>query len=91
MSVMAQEAKDFSLTEALDFALEHNAQMINADRDVQAAYAQKWSTIAIGLPQISASGSYQNQLKDPSLFYLENFLEESQEPMFRSLLVKNNK
>ncbi len=65
MSVMAQEAKDFSLTEALDFALEHNAQMINADRDVQAAYAQKWSTIAIGLPQISASGSYQNQLKRP--------------------------
>jgi len=65
MSVIAQEAKDFSLTEALNFALEHNAQMINADRDVQAAYAQKWSTIAIGLPQISASGSYQNQLKRP--------------------------
>jgi len=34
MSVIAQEAKDFSLTEALNFALEHNAQMINADRDV---------------------------------------------------------
>jgi len=65
MSVIAQEAKDFSLTEALNFALEHNAQMINADLDVQAAYAQKWSTIAIGLPQISASGSYQNQLKRP--------------------------
>lgn len=55
----------FSLEEALEFAYENNAQMINSDRDVQAAYAQKWATIASGLPQISASGSYQDQLKRP--------------------------
>ncbi len=55
----------FSLDEALQFAYENNSQMINADRDVQAAYAQKWATIASGLPQISASGSYQDQLKRP--------------------------
>lgn len=55
----------FSLEDALNYAYENNAQMINADRDVQAAYAQKWATIASGLPQISASGSYQDQLKRP--------------------------
>jgi len=62
---MAQEENHFSLTQALDYALAHNAQMINASRDVQAAYAQKWATIAMGLPQVSAESSYQNQLKRP--------------------------
>ena len=65
LGLMAQEENHFSLTQALDYALAHNAQMINASRDVQAAYAQKWATIATGLPQVSAESSYQNQLKRP--------------------------
>ena len=65
LGLMAQEEDHFSLTQALDYALAHNAQMINASRDVQAAYAQKWATIAMGLPQVSAESSYQNQLKRP--------------------------
>ena len=65
LGLMAQEGNHFSLTQALDYALAHNAQMINASRDVQAAYAQKWATIATGLPQVSAESSYQNQLKRP--------------------------
>ncbi len=55
----------FTLEEALKFAYENNTQMINADRDVQAAYAQKWATIASGLPQINAAGAYQDQIKLP--------------------------
>jgi len=65
LGLMAQEENHFSLTQALDYALAHNAQMINASRDVQAAHAQKWATIAMGLPQVSAESSYQNQLKRP--------------------------
>ncbi|NVJ72544.1 MAG: TolC family protein [Flavobacteriaceae bacterium] len=57
--------KAFTLEEALKFAYENNTQMINADRDVQAAYAQKWATIASGLPQINAAGAYQDQIKLP--------------------------
>lgn len=59
------DQRAFSLEDALNFAYENNTQMINADRDVQAAYAQKWATIASGLPQISAAGSYQDQIKLP--------------------------
>jgi outer membrane protein TolC len=65
LGLFAQDPNQFSLNEALDFAVEHNSSMINANRDVQAAYAQKWATIASGLPQISAAGSYQDQLKRP--------------------------
>ncbi|MDC6366286.1 MULTISPECIES: TolC family protein [Flavobacteriaceae] len=55
----------FSLDEAIAYALEHNYSSINASRDMDAAQKQKWETIADGLPQISGSIAYQNQLKQP--------------------------
>lgn len=55
----------FSLDEAVTYALEHNYQSINADRDLIDAQKQKWETIATGLPQISGSVGYRNQLKQP--------------------------
>ena len=52
-----------SLQEAIDYALENNRTSINASRDIEAAKQQKWETTAIGLPQVSASIDYQNNLK----------------------------
>ena len=52
----------FSLQEAIDYAIENNRQAKNAERDIEAAEAQKWETTAIGLPQIDASVNYQNFL-----------------------------
>jgi len=53
----------FSLQEAIDFALKNNRNSINAQFDIEAAKAQKWETTASGLPQINASVDYQNFLK----------------------------
>ncbi|HMC00339.1 MAG TPA: TolC family protein [Flavobacteriaceae bacterium] len=62
--VMSQEAsQNFSLQEAIDFALENNRQVKNATLDIEAAKKQKWETTATGLPQINASIDYQNFLK----------------------------
>ena len=62
----AQEAPTkLSLDQALSYAYAHNNQMINAAQDVRDAYAQKWVTIASGLPQIEGGLDYQNQLKRP--------------------------
>lgn len=55
--------KSFSLQEAIDFALQNNRTAINASRDIEAAKAQKWETIATGLPQLNATVDYQNFLK----------------------------
>ncbi|MCK0155709.1 TolC family protein [Cellulophaga sp. F20128] len=55
----------FTLEEAINYALEHNYNAINADRDIEDARHQKWQTIASGLPQIDGNISYQNQLKQP--------------------------
>ena len=53
----------FSLDEAVVFALENSYSAINASRDLVDAQKQKWETIATGLPQISGSVNYQNQIK----------------------------
>ena len=58
-----ERSNNFSLQEAIDFALENNRTAKNAARDVEAARQQKWETTASGLPQISASIDYQNFLK----------------------------
>ncbi len=59
------QLQEFSLQEAIDHALENNRTAKNASRDVEAAIKQKWETIATGLPQLSASVSYNNFLKQP--------------------------
>lgn len=55
--------EQFSLQEAIDFAIENNRQAKNAARDIEAAKQQKWETTATGLPQINTSINYQNFLK----------------------------
>ncbi|MDG1571296.1 TolC family protein [Robiginitalea sp. M366] len=59
----------FSLKEAVQYALDHNTNALNATRDLEDAQKQKWETIATGLPQISGLVTYQDQLKQP-LFLL---------------------
>ncbi|WP_373074000.1 TolC family protein [Zeaxanthinibacter enoshimensis] len=64
--LQAQETTtSFTLEEAVAFALEHNYSSLNATLEIEDAQKQKWETIATGLPQISGSVSYQNQLKQP--------------------------
>ena len=79
----AQDAEkmDFSLKEAVNYALEHNYSVLNSGRDLIDAQKQKWETIATGLPQISGAINYQNQLKQiqsqfPSILVPEQFLPE---------------
>lgn len=57
------QGQQFSMQEAIDFALENNRTAKNAARDIEAAKKQKWETTATGLPQISASIDYNNWLK----------------------------
>ena len=60
----AQETKtEFSLQEAIDYALENNRQAKNATLNIDAAKAQQWETIATGLPQLGATIDYINNIK----------------------------
>ena len=55
----AQQKKySFNLQEAVKFAIDSSYTAQNANREVAKALKQKWEAIAIGLPQINASGNY---------------------------------
>ena len=44
------------------FTLQYNYSIINANRDIEAAKQKKWETTATGLPQISGSVGYLNNI-----------------------------
>lgn len=56
----------FSLKEAQVYAIEHSYQAVNAQRDISKAKMRVKETTAIGLPQINASGSFQQFIDIPT-------------------------
>ncbi len=74
VTAFAQDNASFSLTEAEEYGVANNAKMKNAMLDIEVARKKVWETTAIGLPQISAEGQFQQlldipvQVVDASLF-----------------------
>tara|TARA_S200000501_G_scaffold314309_1_gene306181 strand:- start:13732 stop:15075 length:1344 start_codon:yes stop_codon:yes gene_type:complete len=54
-----------TLNNAIEYGLKNNRAILNANRDVQKAYKDKWNTISLGLPQIISSVDYQNFIELP--------------------------
>lgn len=52
-----------SLKEAQEYAIQNNKMMISSRMDVEASRMAIWETISNALPQISASGSFTDNLK----------------------------
>lgn len=62
----AQEQSSFSLAEAEEYGVNNNAKVLNAMLDYEAAQKKIWETTAIGLPQVNASGNFQNLIDIPT-------------------------
>jgi outer membrane protein len=54
------KAYSFSLEEAISFAIDSSYATINSRREITKALKLKWEATAMGLPQIGATISYQN-------------------------------
>jgi outer membrane protein len=52
-----------TLKEAQDYAIQHNKMVTNAHLDLQSSKLALWETISAGLPQVDASGSFNDNLK----------------------------
>ena len=65
-AVLSQEnTNSFSLKEAINYALENNKTIKNANLDILAAQQDVWETTALGLPQINGAVDYQIYLRTP--------------------------
>jgi outer membrane protein len=68
-----------SLQEAQNYAVKHSTETRNAQLDVAAAMKKIWETTASGLPQISASTSYVDNLKIPTTLIPAQFIDPDAE------------
>jgi outer membrane protein len=65
-----------SLDDATNYAVEHNYQNQNSALEIKIAKKQIWETTAIGLPQVEATGEYQNMIQIPTQI-LPDFISPS--------------
>ncbi|WP_397444846.1 TolC family protein [Polaribacter sp. R77954] len=66
LTLNAQEKPmEFSLNEAIKFALTNSYNAKAAENDIKIAKETVWETTTIGLPQINGSIDYQNFIKQP--------------------------
>lgn len=70
----AQQTSKFSLSEALDYAMEHNYSLQNDQTDIKIAKKKVWETTAQGLPQITGKGSYNNFLELATMLIPAEFM-----------------
>lgn len=59
----AQKNYNYSLEQAIAYALTNNYSVINANRDIEASKQKKLETTAMGLPQINAGLDYGNNFQ----------------------------
>ncbi len=62
LTATAQQTLRLSLSEAQQYAVEHNATMLNADLDMKKAEYDRWKTLSSMLPTVKAGFDYQNML-----------------------------
>ncbi len=77
-AVTAQEIRQFSLQEAIDYAMENNYTVINAEKDVEAAQYRVKESTSIGLPQIDASLNYNDNIARPVMILPPEFVQPGQ-------------
>ena len=74
-AMVAQEnGKELSLTlkEAQDYAMQNNKMVKSAKLTIEGSQADVWTTIASGLPQVSASAGYTDNFKVGVFFITMN-------------------
>jgi outer membrane protein len=71
----AGAALRFSLKQAQDYAVQFSTDTRNSRLDVASAQKKIWETTASGLPQVSATLSYRDNLKIPTTLIPAQFLD----------------
>ena len=57
------EITSLSLDDAIEYGIENNRRLMNAEREIKMAYKERWKTIAIGLPNVTLDLNYLNYLE----------------------------
>ncbi|GAB4250666.1 MAG: TolC family protein [Vicingaceae bacterium] len=66
LGLSQDSTQTFTLEQAQAYALEHNYEYVNKEKDVLIAKRKVWETTAIGLPQVNAQADFKNFLDIPT-------------------------
>ncbi len=77
LGIDSTEIHRMSLDDATAYAVEHNYQNQNSATDIEIAKKKIWETTAIGLPQVEATGEYQNMIQIPTQIMPGAFNQEN--------------
>ncbi|MFZ9755058.1 MAG: TolC family protein [Bacteroidia bacterium] len=72
----------YSLEEAIAYGKTHNSAYLNAGLDVSIAQSTVSQTLALGLPQVTASGNYQQYLTVPGSWIKNSFSTQPGAPEY---------
>ena len=64
--IRAQETKELSLQQAIDYAMNHNYGLLSSEKDIEAAKQMVREKTGIGLPQLNASVGYKDNIARPT-------------------------
>jgi outer membrane protein TolC len=62
LSTFSQKTLQLSLREAQEYAIDNNKNILNTRLSISEAQKRTWEAIALGLPQVNATVSYQNMM-----------------------------
>ncbi len=65
-SFSQSEITSLSIDDAVEYGIENNRRLMNAEREIKMAYKERWKTIAIGLPNVTLDLNYLNYLELPT-------------------------
>ncbi len=66
LNIFAQDLEQkFTLESAINYALNHNVEIIKAQNEVLKAQKKVWETTSAGFPQVEGNASYQKFIKQP--------------------------
>ena len=60
------ETISLSIDDAVEYGIENNRKLMNAEREIKMAFKERWKTIAIGLPNVTLDLNYLNYLELPT-------------------------
>lgn len=75
MPARAQTPQNFSLAEAIRYAVEHNLTVTNTQLDAKSADARIREIKAVSLPQVNVSGTFLNNLAIQTVFLPPQFFQ----------------
>ena len=87
----AQNIYQFTLSEAIDYAMENNYDVIYSEKNIEAAKQQMREATSFGLPQLSGAIDYNDNIERPTSLIPGEFFGQPGEDIEIQFILKDTR